>query len=149
MGRRGPTPKIDSARGLDGAYTRPTPGEYTAFALKVPKSLSAAEAREWRRLVDLLTRPPLTISERDEAALEDLARCICRLREAEADVTARGLTMETPKGVVRNPSLLTAKEYRSAVQNWASKFGLTPDGRARLSLPRPTDEGDDPHGLLD
>lgn len=149
MGRRGPTPRLDSKRGQMGVYTRPSPGEGSAFSLKAPKALSAAEVKEWRRLVDLLTRPPLTISERDEMALEDLARCICRLREAEADVTARGLTLETAKGPARNPSLLTCKEYRAAVQSWASKFGLTPDGRARLSLPRPTDELEDPHGLLD
>lgn len=149
MGKRGPTPRLDSVRGQDGTYDRPTPGEGSAFDLQVPAGLGQAEAKEWRRLVHLLTQPPLTISERDEMALEDLARCICRLREAEADITARGLTLVNRRGVVRNPSLLTAKEYRAAIQQWASKFGLTPDGRQRLSLPRPTDTLEDPHGLLD
>ncbi|GEM_PF-1466702 len=149
MGRRGPIANPNGVRSLRGEFNRPTPGDATMRDLKCPDHLDKEGRAEWRRLVTMLSAPPAVLSARDGVALADLATCICRLRQAEAEVSRLGLVIQTERGPVRNPASLTAKEYRAAVQQWSAKFGLTPDARARMSLTAPQPEDDDEFGLLD
>lgn len=150
MGARGPIRKADGVRTLRGEYPPAiTPADGTGGELKPAAGMDPAVRREYRRLHRMLSEPPSVLSKRDHDALMDLAQCLVRLRQAERDVDERGLIVDTPQGPKRNPSLTTCREYRAALQQWAVKFGLTPDARARMNLPSNTDGLEDEFGLLD
>jgi P27 family predicted phage terminase small subunit len=135
MGQRGPLPDLLSKRSQKRGLASSKAAFVPTGCIAPPKHLDSAARAEFGRLVELLSEHPQTIAPRDGFALADLALCLVRLRMAEAEISARGLLIQAASGLVRNPASLTAKEYRTAVQAWCQKFGLTPDGRARLATP--------------
>lgn len=144
MGRRGPKPEDAGAKELKGNPGRRAVKATAAAATrpgapKMPPGLSDEEKREWKRVV-----PPLVelgiITPMDQRALRDYVRCSVRLEEAERDVGERGILIQGERGMVKNPALQVAREYRSALVKWCQLFGMTPDARGRMTLPEPDAE---------
>jgi P27 family predicted phage terminase small subunit len=58
--------------------------------------------------------------------------CWQRLREAEVEVKAGGMTVDTKEGVKLNPAVNAAKAYRSSLQRYDAELGLTSSSRTRV-----------------
>lgn len=87
------------------------------------------------------------LSELDQAGLADYCLCRIRLEQCEADITQRGILVGGQRGLVKNPSLQLARQYRSAMAKWVELFGLAPLSRQRISVP-PPEVNDDPDGFF-
>lgn len=111
-----------------------------------PKDLPREAERLWKSLAPKLERLGL-LTETDGPAFADMCLCWARLREAERDISERGLLVPGERGLVKNPAAQLAREYRAGLQKWAARFGLTPADRSALDLP--ADEDDDLDRLLD
>jgi P27 family predicted phage terminase small subunit len=142
---KGRKPKLAAVRILEGNPSRrpivqpPDPGG----ELRMPSALNEAERKVWRRLIPGLQRIGAA-SALDRYILSDICRCIVRLDEAEAEITARGLVIESERTdktgnvvheLIRNPACLAAKEYRAALTRYATEFGLTAISRTKLAAP--------------
>ncbi len=111
-----------------------------------PRALPAEALPEWRRVTKLLLDRG-DLSELDQAGLADYCLCRIRLEQCEADITSRGLLVEGQRGLVKNPSLQLARQYRSAMAKWVELFGLAPLSRQRINVP-PPEVNDDPDGFF-
>ncbi|BDG62329.1 phage terminase small subunit P27 family [Caldinitratiruptor microaerophilus] len=107
-----------------------------------PKGLPKEARRLWKEMAPKLERLGL-LTETDGPAFADLCLCWARLKEAERDISERGLLVDGERGKVKNPAAQLAREYRAAAQKWAARFGLTPADRGVLDLPQQEDEADD------
>lgn len=141
MSKPGPLAVSDEARELAG-----NPGKRTKRVPKapsgvptIPKDLPADARLHWRRIVPVLGRLGI-VSPLDQVALADMCTVIERLQACERDIQERGVLVDGERGLVKNPACQLAREYRQSLQRWATEFGLTPAGRARLSLPEPPKE---------
>jgi P27 family predicted phage terminase small subunit len=109
-----------------------------AEAPTCPDWLPGEAKTEWKRLVRELKRLNL-VAKVDRDGLVDLCISIVRLREAEEDISKRGLVIDGK----RNPSILTSKDYAVRLRSWAERFGLSPADRGRLDVrnsePKPKD----------
>jgi P27 family predicted phage terminase small subunit len=144
MGKRGPIGDSDNDKWLKGTGAKPADQTSPATrkaqgAPTMPADLPPAAKTIWRKLVpklnDLGRLTPL-----DGVAVADMVLCICRLKECEDDITARGVLVAGDRGPVKNPSLQAAREYRAALQRWSQRFGLTPGDRDRI------EEAEEPDG---
>ncbi|HHY92912.1 MAG TPA: phage terminase small subunit P27 family, partial [Firmicutes bacterium] len=108
-------------------------------APKCPSRLPAAAKRHWKALAPKLEKLGL-LTEVDGQAFADYCLCLARLEEAEKDIEERGLLVEGDRGKVKNPAAQLAREYRAALQKWAARFGLDPQSRAGLDIPKADDE---------
>jgi P27 family predicted phage terminase small subunit len=106
----------------------------------MPKDLPPEARPIWRALVPKLIDLGIVTS-LDTVALGDMCLCIARLAACEKDITDRGVLVEGDRGKVKNPALQVAREYRTALQNWARRFGLTPGDRDRIEIPEDEDNG--------
>lgn len=98
-------------------------------SLKKPKSLSGRAAELWDEIEPQL----IGIHQRHSIPFADFCRCVQRMETLEKEVEAEGFTVPGAHGDdKKNPKLQTLREYRNAVQRWASEFGLTPCSQARL-----------------
>jgi P27 family predicted phage terminase small subunit len=107
----------------------------------MPEALSPREAREWRRLCDLLTAAGvMTVADGD--ALEGYVKALEMARQAEAMLQKDGLVVEAAEGEKAHPAVSIAKLSRLAVKQFGALFGLDPSSRAALNVPKPekTDE---------
>jgi P27 family predicted phage terminase small subunit len=111
-----------------------------------PKGLPGEALAEWWRVTKLL-RERGDLSELDQAGLSDYCLCRIRLEQCEADITKRGVLIEGQRGLVKNPALQLARQYRSAMAKWVELFGLAPLSRQRISIP-PPEVNDDPDGFF-
>jgi P27 family predicted phage terminase small subunit len=111
-----------------------------------PAALPEEALPEWRRVVKLLSDRG-DLSELDQAGLADY--CLCRLRLAECEelIGRDGALVPGQRGLVKNPAIQIARQYRSALAKWAELFGLTPASRSRISTPKP-EVDDDPNGMF-
>jgi len=98
----------------------------------MPSDLPEGARVYWRRLVNILDALNL-IHEADAIAIKDLAICLLRLQECEADLTRRGLLIKGDHGVMtKNPSATLARYYRQSIYRLLGEFGLSPVSRARI-----------------
>jgi P27 family predicted phage terminase small subunit len=111
-----------------------------------PRWLPVEAKRIWRALAPKLERVGL-LTEADGPAFADMCLCLARLREAEEDISRRGLLVPGDRGMVKNPACQLAREYRAALQKWAARFGLDPASRSTMDLAR-DGEGDEMEELL-
>lgn len=87
------------------------------------------------------------IAKVDQIALRDLCITIARLDQAEREISAKGALLEGERGLVKNPALTFARQYREQLNRLLPEFGLTPSARTRLKAQGfGTDDGD---GLFD
>jgi len=138
MGERGPLSQNATAAWLKGNGPMPTPSQSANEPPEMPEDLPPEACPIWRALVPKLIDLGIVTS-LDTVALGDMCLCIARLAACERDITGRGVLVEGDRGKVKNPALQIAREYRTALQNWARRFGLTPGDRDRIEIPEDTD----------
>ena len=83
---------------------------------------------------DLLANEVLTVP--DLHNVEAFCMAYCRWREAEADITKVGITIETEKTTIKNPSLTVVNEAKRQMVQFGSLLGLDPSSRQRLMGPK-------------
>ncbi len=111
-----------------------------------PASLPPAALNEWERLTRLLSARG-DLSELDQAALADYCLCRVRLEECERQIAEQGVLIHGQRGLVKNPALQIARQYRAALQKWSDLFGLTPASRGKINIPK-QEIHDDPDGMF-
>jgi P27 family predicted phage terminase small subunit len=111
-----------------------------------PAGLPPEALSEWRRLTELLSARG-DLSELDQAALADYCLCRIRLEECERLIAEQGVLVRGQRGLVKNPALQIARQYRAALQKWSDLFGLTPASRGKINIPR-QEIDDDPDGMF-
>lgn len=149
MGRRGPAPKPDKLKALEG-----NPGK-RKLNLDVPEpegmptcpsNLSTAAKNEWKRVAKELHDLGLfTII--DRTALAVYCDAYDKWITATKALDEHGLTMEyTNKNgstnITARPEVNIATKYAQIIKSFCAEFGLTPSSRCRLLLPK--DKEDDP-----
>lgn len=125
--------KATSTRGERAGLSVQEGGARLRRSPSMPTGLSDAERVIWRELVPAIAKLRL-LDAVDRPLLVDLVRSMARLDAAEADISARGLLVEGERGMVKNPSMLVARQYRAAVLALSQRFGLSPMDRERLKL---------------
>lgn len=109
-----------------------------AHAPRMPRGMEAGAKAYWRKWAPMLAGVGI-LTELDVPALAEMCHVAHRLAQAEALITELGSVITgRDQQPVRNPAILIAAGYRHALQNYAAKFGMTPDGRAGLKV-QPTD----------
>ena len=104
-------------------------------APELPNWLDAEAKAEWRRVVPELTAVGL-LGKVDRAALSGYCQAWARWKEAEAILSAKGLTSKIKSGyIMQRPEVAVALKYLAMVKAFCSEFGLTPSSRARMSVP--------------
>lgn len=105
-----------------------------------PPHLSEEARREWDRVVDELFRLGV-MTELDRASLAAYCQAYGRWVQAEEslakfaarDPATKGLMIKTQAGnAIQNPLVGSANKAMSDMVRFASEFGLTPAGRARV-----------------
>lgn len=150
MGRRGPLPKPTVLRVLEGNPSRrPLPVGEPQPALgmpRMPEWLPAEAKREWRVLAPKLRRLKL-LTEVDGTAFGAYCLVIAQLRAAQAILDVKGFTVTTPSGYKQQrPEVAIVNRSLALLARYSAEFGLTPAGRARITIP---DEGEeDDAGIL-
>jgi len=154
---RGPKPKPTARRRLEGNPSKrplnaaePTPPAPTAdFDVTPPELTGHAYAiAEWGRLAPMLRRAgQVTVA--DRAAL--IAVCLewDRYLDATSKVVTLGLVVQTKTGYpMTNPYVVIATKALAGCNKLWPELGLTPSGRARLTMVPPAPE-DDPFAEFD
>ena len=133
---RGRKPK-DSVLGvLDGGRGKrrqPEPVEIPTDYPRKPDGLEGAYAEVRSALRVALQDNGYPVRTSDQFALEDLCRCIARVRSLEQDI-GEDVVVKGAKGQRKNPKLQTLREYRQAMWRGFERFGLNPVDARRLPL---------------
>ena len=99
-----------------------------------PGHLPSAARIIWSELVDPM-RGTAVLDRVDAPALEAMARCVLRWREAEALLDVEGLFVSSPNGYrVAHPAIAVAQKAQAEYRSWAARFGLTPSDRVGLGI---------------
>jgi P27 family predicted phage terminase small subunit len=144
MGLRGPIPKpsvIEIAEGypgkrkLDPREPKPTVGEPD-----MPKHLTAAGRRHWRRLVDMLIQTRvLTVQDGD--ALGMLAQHMADYDEIQKEFykgkTGGWLVKDESKRTRISPLVRIRNEINDKIHIGLREFGMTPSARTRVQTVGP------------
>lgn len=148
MGRRGPAPKSARLKLLEGNPGKrplkkgdPASGTRqsarTARPPAYPTWLGPAAKTEWQRLAPELARSGL-LTVLDQAAFALYCETYAQWLECQRALAELGRTYITVSGrLVERPEVEMARKYGRLVRELGAEFGLTPGGRARLSLPDP------------
>lgn len=92
----------------------------------------------WQRVVPVLDASGV-LSTLDLDLLTDVCVTVVRLRQCERDISISGLRLEGDRGQVRNPNVVSAKQYRDQLRYLAGQLGLSPVERDYLQPPGPAD----------
>ena len=137
MGRRGPPPKPQALKKLQGTYRKDRdPGNAPAPPPGVPicpKWLKGAAREEWDRVVPQLVELGW-ITGLDGAQLERYCDAHGNWLRARADVEKRGVTIKGPFGPTNNPNLKRAFDERKEADRLAQELGLSPSARSRVKV---------------
>lgn len=94
---------------------------------------------EWRRVVPILDAQGV-LSTLDDHVLTDYCVTRVRLWQCERDISLNGLRLAGDRGQVRNPNVVSAKQYRDQLRYLAGQLGLSPVERDYLQPPAPEGE---------
>lgn len=142
MGRRGPTPKPDKLKALEGNpgkrrlnLKRKEPGGLPTC----PSELSPQAKNEWKRVSKELHAVGL-LSVVDRAALAVYCDTYVKWISATAQIDVQGMTMEYTNtegetNTVPRPEVAIAQKYAGIIKSFCAEFGLTPSSRCRMVLP--------------
>ena len=145
MGKRGPAPKPQALRELEGDRGK---GKNAVKFKEVqtpaapplsepPAHLSPIAQTEWRRLYGALQRSGLLTST-DLSAFEIYCATYGRWREAEEALAKQPRLLKTPNGLVTpNPWLTIARQSAELMKGYLVEFGMTPAARARMATSAP------------
>jgi P27 family predicted phage terminase small subunit len=107
-----------------------------------PAHLTDKQREAWGRFAAQLDELG-TITVADGTALEGLVYAYTQLVAAQAEIEARGITVEfrTARGgrsIRQNPAVQIAADAERRLQQWLAKFGLSPADRSRVTAaPKP------------
>ena len=146
MPRGGPAPKPSALRIIEGNRGHqklnkhePKPRPITPTR---PEWLLEEAKHEWSRIVPELERMGL-LTIVDRAALTAYCQAFARAVQAEAVLTAEGMTFKTPNGYTQQrPEVSIAMKEWHAVRAFASEFGLTPAARTRIQVSKAANDDD-------
>jgi len=157
MGRRGPAPRpaLQVVReGNNGRKTKkelagqvqlppveadvlrePNWGEWLKFASQAEFPEDAVEAgavasEEWRRLVSEMAANKL-LAAVDVAVLREHCLTLARIKLCEADIGRNGIAVPSKTGLVKNPAVTAANQYRTHLRWTSAQLFVTPAARAR------------------
>ena len=116
--RRGPA--------IEGSHSMP----------RMPYGLAKEAVPYWHKLARLLARRGVLV-ESDIPALADMCLVRARLDATEALISEQGLLVEGRSGIVRNPLMMVASQYRTAWLSYCARFALTPSDRAGITVASP------------
>ena len=112
-----------------------------AANVRCPPGMPRGAKKWWRKLAPTLADLGL-LTVLDLPAARDMCVCFGRLEEAEREVTERGIVVTGYRGgLVRNPAVSAANQYRAGAYRWAARFGLTPSDRAAPLAVTPDGDG--------
>lgn len=136
MGKRGPKPKPQALKDLEGsrhAAAPPAQGyDLAAAPVARPAILGEEAGRVWDRVAPPLAEAGL-LTTADLETLASYCQSFARWLEAERKVDELGMVVKTPKDVLQlNPYVNASKTYMAAMNKAAAELGLTPAARARL-----------------
>lgn len=146
MSKRGPIPKSDEQRILEGNPSKrplrgdsPKPKKGTPTC---PAWLSPTAKQEWKRLTPELSRLGL-LNRLDRNILAGYCSTFALWRQNQETLNSQGSVYVTPKGVLLpRPELTVVKVVGELFQRFSSELGLSPTSRARLNIPDPNAEID-------
>lgn len=152
MGKRGPIPKTDEERMLEGNPSRrPLKGESPRPANGAPTCpswLSDDAKQEWQRVAPELTRLGL-LTNLDRAHLAGYCTSCVWWRRVQEVLSTQGSVYVTVKGKIEaRPEVAIAKIAGEQMNAFAAELGLTPASRARLRFPQSEGEIDPMEELL-
>jgi len=100
-----------------------------------PRDLPESAKKWWRKVAPVLAELGL-LTVLDVPAARDMILCAARLVQCEQLIEEKGILVPGARneGLVKNPAIAAANQYRAALYRWASKFGLTPSDRAGLQV---------------
>jgi P27 family predicted phage terminase small subunit len=128
-------PTIDGDKQPAVTATAPVAHQKPIAGMVPPAHLSGEALDEWARVVAILFERGV-LDKLDASALADFAECYGRLRECEAEISARGVLVGGRDGnLVRNPAIMAAKGYRDAMLRWSKLFGVTIGARKQVAIP--------------
>lgn len=151
MGTRGPVPQPAKLRVLKGngrdrdqahKKVRQQPQDIP-FLPDAPSHLPPLAAEQWDHVAAGLRRMEIA-GPVDMGALEAFCMAYQDMRDAHADIAARGLWVTGSQGQqVANPMLNAAAKARGQVGTLGAQLGLTPASRLRMTLPeKEADDGE-------
>jgi len=142
MGLRGPSPKPNALRKLEGVpgHSRPLNDRepQSAGPLVKPDYLSGEAGAEWDRAVAAM--PPGFYGSADAPTLAVYCKAWVLFRKASALVDADGISWRTEGGVVMHPALGTIRAQSEIILRATDKLGMSPGARARLTVPETKDQ---------
>ncbi len=94
-------------------------------------TLRADCGRLWAALVPELDRHGV-LARVDVVLVVDAVVCAARIRQCERLLSRGGLTVETERGVVKNPVTSIVAAYRTQLRSYVGELGLSPSSRSRL-----------------
>lgn len=150
MGRRGPAPKPDTMKILEGNpgkrqlnMERPEP---TGKA-SCPASLSLEAKREWRRIVGNF--PPGMVTAVDVPLLASFCEAWALHKKASERLQVEGEVIESKDGnPYQNPWLSIRNKQVEIMVKIGSRFGLSPSDRNSIKLPDKPKEASKWAGLI-
>jgi P27 family predicted phage terminase small subunit len=96
------------------------------MTMKPPFPLSKVARAEWRRLIQVA----YWLDEPDAGLLAERCEVFAQLREAQGDVTKRGLLVEGHRGhTILNPAARVARALRDQLIRYDVQLGLSSKGR--------------------
>lgn len=145
MGLRGPAKKPAVLKMLDGnpgkkriqVEVKPTP-----IAPECPSWLPPFAQEEWNRVSNQLEKLGL-LTNVDGSAFEAYCMAYANWKSAQLVLMEKGTTMMSIKGFeMPRPEVAIANQAVKVMKAFITEFGLSPAGRARMSV-TPTTGGDD------
>jgi P27 family predicted phage terminase small subunit len=150
MGKRGPIPKSNKLRKLEGNPSkRPPQGQspIPADLVDCPDWLSPEAKQEWARVAPELSRLGL-LTKLDMAMLAGFCVSCSWWRRSQEVLITQGTIYVSVKGKLETrPEVMIAKIAGEQMNAFAAEFGLTPVSRARMKL-SPGNEVIDPMEAL-
>lgn len=154
MGKRGPRPKPDAIRALEGdpgkrgkGGNSPPPAA-AVTNLKPPTFLPSAAKKEWKRVIMELARLNL-ISDLDVMALAAYCNAYATWLDAIKKIKETGMLVRSPNGYpMPSPYVKIERDSQEQMMKWLREFGMTPSSRARVGGDGGADEEEDPFAAL-
>jgi P27 family predicted phage terminase small subunit len=151
MGKRGPIPKSDKRRILEGNPSKlPLKGEFP-WSMDIPDCpdwLSPEAKQEWARVAPELGRLGL-LTHLDMAMLAGYCVSCSWWRRTQEVLITQGVVYVSVKGKLETrPEVMIAKIAGEQMNAFAAEFGLTPASRLRMRLPQSNEVIDPMEALL-
>jgi|GEM_PF-2440647 P27 family predicted phage terminase small subunit len=151
MPRGGHNKKANRLKVLEnrpGAKVDNTPKTPPIFPHTPPRGMPKEARQFWKKYAPMLDRAGM-VRASDIPAFEILAMTYATIKDAEKEITERGLLVDGARGgLVKNPAISILNAARQQFRLMASDFGLTPSARERLGGQVPQDEPDPMESLL-